>query len=161
MLFDPGVIEPDIYTVLTADATLSDLLAVDNLPNGYQQGVYAHISPETDPVSRKPPRFPLIVFTREGSFGADQITIGKTRVVSTPYYRINVYGMSSGAMSMVQVQSIANRVAELLDGRYVTSTNPCILYKRESTDMVYEDQSGGRVVFCATLLYKITAQVIS
>jgi hypothetical protein len=161
MVFEPGVIEEDIYTLLSGDATLADLLAVDNLPNGYQQGIYAHISPETDPVSRKPPRFPLIVFTREGSFSTDQITIGRTRVISTPVYRINVYGMSSGSISMVQVQSIANRVAELLDGRYVTSTNPCLLYKRESTDMVYEDQSGGRVVFCATLLYKITAQVIS
>jgi hypothetical protein len=161
MLFEPAVIEQDIYTVLSGDATLSDLLAVDNLPNGYQQGIYAHISPETDPVSRKPPRFPLVVFTREGTFSSDQITIGKTRVVSNPLYRINVYDMSSGSISMVRIQTIANRIAELLDGRYVTSTNPCILYKRESTDMVYEDQSGGRVVFCATLLYKITAQVIS
>lgn len=161
MLFEPAVIEQDIYTVLSTDSTLADLLAVGNLPNGYQQSIYAHISPETDPISRKPPKFPLIVFTREGSFSSDEITIGKTRVVSTPIYRINVYDMSSGSISMVQVQNIANRVAELLDGRYVTSTNPCILYKRESTDMVYEDQSGGRVVFCATLLYKITAQVIS
>lgn len=44
MVFEPGVIEQDIYTVLSGDATLADLLAVDNLPNGYQQSIYAHIS---------------------------------------------------------------------------------------------------------------------
>jgi hypothetical protein len=40
MAFEPAVIEQWIYETLTGDTTLMGLLAVDNRPNGYQQGVY-------------------------------------------------------------------------------------------------------------------------
>ena len=75
MAFEPAVIEQWIYDTLTGDATLMGLLAPDNKPNGFQMGIYNTIAPQIDPISRKQPTTPYVVFDRAGNGGAQRFAV--------------------------------------------------------------------------------------
>ena len=115
MAYEPAVIEQWIYETLSNDATLQGLLAVDNKPNNYQQGIYNTVAPQLDPVSRKPVQVPYVVFSRAGASGEDEDTLCGGRAFTYPNYRITVWDTESGAMSMARIQTIMSRIDTLLD----------------------------------------------
>ena len=158
MAYEPAVIEQWLYETLSNDATLQGLLAVDNKPNGYQQGIYNTVAPQLDPVSRKPVQVPYVVFDRAGNAGQDQDTICGSRVFTYPTYRITVWDTASGAVSMSQSAAIMSRIDTLLDNQHVSSTSPRFYCRRESTAQTFGLESGGRTDFGVTAVYRMVTQ---
>jgi len=158
MAFEPAVIEQWIYETLTGDTTLMGLLAPDNKPNGFQMGVYNTIAPQIDPVSRKQPITPYIVFDRAGNAGQDQDVLCGSRVFTYPTYRITVWDSESGAMSMSNIQTTMSRIDALLDNQTVTSTTPRLYVRRTSTDQTFSLSDGGRTDFGVTAVYRFVTQ---
>ena len=158
MAFEPAVIEQWIYDTLSGDATLQGLLAVNNLPNNYQQGIYAYVAPQVDPISRKQPKTPYVVFDRAGSGGNDEDTLCGSRVFTYPTYRITVWDTSSGALSMGVISSIMDRVDALLDNQHVSSTTPRFYCRRESTAQTFAMENGGRMDYGVTAVYRFVTQ---
>ena len=158
MAYEPAVIEQWLYETLSNDTTLQGLLAVDNKPNGYQQGIYNTVAPQLDPVSRKPVQVPYVVFDRAGNAGQDQDVICGSRVFTYPTYRITVWDTESGAMSMSRIQTIMSRIDTLLDNQHVSSTSPRFYCRRESTAQTFGLSSGGRTDFGVTAVYRMVTQ---
>ena len=98
MAFEPAVIDQWIYETLTGDSTLMGLLAPDNKPNGFQMSLYNTIAPQVDPISRKQPITPYVVFDRAGNAGQDQDVLCGSRVFTYPTYRITVWDTASGGI---------------------------------------------------------------
>jgi hypothetical protein len=157
MAFEAGVIEGWIYTTLMGDATLDDLLAVDNLPANYQQGVYNTVAPEIDAVSGKPPKFPYIVFSANGS-GQDEAPLCGSRAFARPSFRLVVWDNQSGSISMLRAQQIMDRVDTLLDNQTVTSTSPRFYFRRSSTAETFALNTGGRTDIGVTAVYDAITQ---
>lgn len=158
MAYEPAVIEQWIYETLSGDATLAGLLAVDNKPDGYQQGIYNTVAPQIDVISRKPPQVPYVVFSRDGSGGDDEDTLCGGRAFTYPNYRITVWDTESGAISMSRIQTIMSRIDTLLDNQTVTSTSPRLYVRRFSTDQVFELSDGGRTDYGVTAVYRVVTQ---
>jgi len=158
MAYEPAVIEQWIYETLNNDATLQGLLAVENKPSNYQQGIYSVVAPQIDPVSRKPVQVPYVVFDRAGNAGTDQDVICGSRVFTFPTYRITVWDTESGAMSQYRIQKIMDRIDTLLDNQRVTTTSPVFYCRRESTAQTFGLSSGGRTDFGVTAVYRIVTQ---
>lgn len=158
MAYEPAVIEQWIYETLSGDTTLAGLLAVDNQPNNYQQGIYNTVAPQIDVISRKPPQLPYVVFDRAGSAGADQDVLCGSRTFTYPTYRITVWDTESGAMSMAGIQTIMSRIDTLLDNQRVTTTSPVFYCRRESTAQTFGLSSGGRTDYGVTAVYRIVTQ---
>lgn len=158
MAYEPAVIEQWIYETLSGDATLAGLLAVDNKPEGYQQGIYNTVAPQIDVVSRKPPQVPYVVFSRDGSGGDDEDTLCGGRAFTYPNYRITVWDTESGAISMSRIQTIMSRIDTLLDNQTVTSTNPRLYVRRFLTDQIFELSDGGRTDYGVTAVYRVVTQ---
>lgn len=155
MAFEPAVIEQWIYETLTGDTTLMGLLAPDNKPNGFQMGVYNTIAPQTDPISRKQPITPYIVFDRAGNAGQDQDVLCGSRVFTYPTYRITVWDTASGALSMARAQTIMARIDTLLDGQKVTTTTPNLFCTRDVAGQSFVLSEGGRTDVAVTATYII------
>jgi hypothetical protein len=158
MAFEPAVIEQWIYETLSGDTTLMDLLSTSNQPSGYQQGIYNTTAPQIDPVSRRPPQLPYVVFSRAGNAGQDQDVLCGSRVFTYPTYRITVWDSESGAMSMSNIQTTMSRIDALLDNQTVTSTTPRLYVRRTSTDQTFSLSDGGRTDFGVTAVYRFVTQ---
>jgi hypothetical protein len=152
---DTSTIDSVLFNVLTGDATLMEMLAPDNLPNGYQQSVYGHMVPEIDPVSRKTPRPPYVVFSMESGGGQDEYTLGLVRVLSTPTYRVTVCDTQTGGGSAVLVQEITDRIGQLIDGLIREDTTPSIAFRRMNTNLNFAEQDGGKVYITLDSIYRV------
>lgn len=157
MAFEAGIIEGWIYSTLTADATLDGLLAVDNLPPNYQQGVYNTVAPEIDPVSGKQPKAPFVVFAQAGS-AADEAPLCGSRAFSRPSFRVTVWDTQSGSISMLRAQQIMDRIDTLLDNQRVTSTTPDFYIRRSGTSETFVLNDGGRTDIGVTAVYDAITQ---
>lgn len=157
MSFEAGVIEGWIYATLAADSTLDDLLAADNLPANYQQGIYNTVAPEIDPISRKAPRFPYITFAMGGS-GEDEAPLCGSRAFARPSFRVTVWDNQSGSISMLRAQQIMDRIDTLLDNQTVTSTSPRFYFRRGSTAESFVLNTGGRTDIGVTAVYNAITQ---
>lgn len=158
MAFEPIVLEQWIYETLSNDATLQGLLAVNNLPSNYQQGIYAYVAPQIDPVSRKQPKTPYVIFDRFGSAGNDEDTLCGSRVFTYPTYRVTVWDTTSGAVSMSAIAAIMDRIDTLLDNQTVTSTTPRFYVRRESTAQTFSMENGGRMDYGVMGVYRFVTQ---
>ena len=158
MAYEPAVIEQWIYETLSNDATLQGLLAVENKPSNYQQGIYNTVAPQLDPISRKPVQVPYVVFSRDGASGDDEDTLCGSRVFTYPNYRVTVWDTESGAMSMSRIQTIMSRIDTLLDNQTVTSTSPRLYVRRTSTDQTFGLSDGGRTDYGVTAVYRCLTQ---
>jgi hypothetical protein len=156
MSYEPSVIENWIYDTLKADATLSDLLAPDNKPAGYQQGIYNAIAPQVDPVSRKAPAVPYVVFTLD-SATADETALCGSRAFSRPSYRVTVWDNQTGAISMARVAAIMDRIDTLLDNQFV-STTPKFYIRREIPGQTFTLGNDGRIDYGVTAVYRVVTQ---
>lgn len=158
MAYEPAIIEQWIYETLSGDSTLAGLLAVDNQPNNYQQGIYNTVAPQIDVISRKPPQVPYVVFSRAGSGGDDEDTLCGSRSFTYPNYRVTVWDTESGAMSMSRIQTIMDRIDTLLDNQKVSTTTPRFFCRRVSTDETFALNSGGRTDYGVTAVYRMVTQ---
>jgi len=157
-MYEPKTIEQWIYTTLTADATLQTLLSPDNLPAGYQIGVYSHLAPQVDARSGKEPQTPYIVYSRYGG-DLDTTALNGDRVMANPSYNVVVWDTSSGAISASRAQDIADRVDALLGDKDITSTTPPIYCQRINSDMFVQPSQGGRIDVGVVLQYRFVAFV--
>lgn len=155
--YEPATIETVLYQRLKTDATLMDLLAPNNEPNGYQQSIYAHLVPEIDPVSRKQPKAPYLLFTHEGMSQQDEYGMALNRVLSVCTYRVTVWDTQTGGTSVVGAQTIMQRVCELLDGYIRENVVPGISFRRDSADYTYENAPGGKIFVGATATFIVYA----
>jgi len=154
MSYEIPTIDQWIYETLTGDATLSGLLAVNNLPAGYQQGIYNFIAPQVDPISRKPPQLPYIVFSAMSQSVIER-SLCNGRFLTDSGYRITVWDTASGSASMVAAQNIMARVDTLLDGQKVTTTNPNFFCTRDIAGQTVSLSEGGRTDVAVTATYII------
>lgn len=157
MAYEPKAIEDWIYDTLKGDATLAGLLAVDNRPDNYQQGIYNTLAPEIDPVSRKQPMVPYVVFTLD-SAGEDETVLCGSRVFSRPRYRVTVWDNQTGAVSFARVGTIMDRIDTLLDNQMVTTTTPDFFIQRAIPGQTFSMSAGGRVDYGITAVYRVVTQ---
>ena len=157
-MYEPKTIEQWIYTTLMNDSTLQTLLSPDNLPAGYQLGVYAHVAPQVDARSQKEPQTPYIVFSRYGG-DVDTTALNGDRVMSNPNYNIVVWDTQSGAVSASMAQDIADRVDSLLGDKDITTTTPPIYCQRINSDVMIQPSQGGRIDVGVVLQYRFVAFV--
>lgn len=149
-----ATIDQWIYETLTADATLQALLAIDNLPNGYQQGIYNSLAPQVDPVSRKQPKAPYIVFSLDSQAVMER-SLCNGRFLTDTGYRVTVWDTASGSTSMVRAQNIMAQIDSLLDGKTVTSTSPNLFSTRDISSQSVVLSEGGRTDVAVTATYII------
>jgi hypothetical protein len=157
MAYEPAVIEGWIFTTLSGDATLAGLIAPENKPPNYQQGIYNTLAPDVDPVSRKLPIAPFVVFTLYGA-SADETALCGTRVFANPSYRVTVWDTQSGSVSMTRASSIMDRIDTLLDNQQVTSTSPRFYIRREIPGQTFQLAAGGRTDYGITAVYRVVTQ---
>lgn len=157
MAFEIRVIEQWIYTTLKADATLASLLAVDNLPSNYQQGIYHMVAPQIDVVSRKEPKYPFVVFSNDG-MAEDETALCGSRVFSRPDFRITVWDSSSGSVSTKRAEQIMDRIDTLIDNQRVNSTTPRFYIRRSSSGNSFMLSDGGRTDVGVTAMYSAVTQ---
>lgn len=153
MAIEYATIDQWIFDTLSNDATLADLLAIDNRPPNYQLGVYNMVAPQKDAVSKRPPLCPYVVFTPV-SQAADFVLCGSRDMV-TSTYRVTVWDTQDGTASMVRVQQIMARVETLLDKQRVTTTTPTFFCVRDGLDQLIEMQDGGHVDIAITATFTI------
>ena len=96
-----------LYTTLTGDATLSELLAGDGRVPGHQQGIYMEMAPQVDPVSQRAPVVPLVVI-QLASGGVDERALCGNRIMTYPVVRITGYHRQDGAIALSKLQAIMN-----------------------------------------------------
>ena len=154
MSYEIPTIDQWIYETLSNDATLQGLLAVENKPNNYQQGVYNMIAPQVDPVSRKPVQTPYIVFSSTTQSVIER-SLCNGRFLTDSSYRITVWDTASGAASMARAQTIMARIDVLLDGQKVTTTTPNLFCTRDIAGQTVGLSEGGRTDVAVTATYII------
>ena len=154
MSYEIPTIDQWIYETLSNDATLQGLLAVENKPNNYQQGVYNMIAPQVDPVSRKPVQTPYIVFSSTTQSVIER-SLCNGRFLTDSGYRVTVWDTASGAVSMARAQNIMARIDTLLDGQTVTSTTPNFFCTRDIAGQTVGLSEGGRTDVAVTATYII------
>ena len=152
---ETATIDTVIYNALRADTTLMNLLAPNNLPQGYQQSIYGHIVPELDPISRKQPRPPYIAFMMESGGQQDEYGMALNRAVSMPTYRVTVWDTQTGGGSSVLAQQIADRIGFVLDGLIREDTTPAVAFRRMNSNLMYEDMDGGKIYISISSIYKV------
>ena len=152
---ETATIDTVIYNALRADTTLMNLLAPNNLPQGYQQSIYGHIVPELDPISRKQPRPPYIAFMMESGGQQDEYGMALNRAVSMPTYRVTVWDTQTGGGSSVLAQQIADRIGYVLDGLIREDTTPAVAFRRMNSNLMYEDMDGGKIYISISSIYKV------
>lgn len=143
-----SVISQWIYQTLQNDDTLQTLLCNDNQPLRYQQGIYADLAPQVDPVSGTTPQLPYIIFM-VGDQSTDKSLCGSA-VLRNTQYRVSVWDTANGAVSYSVPNSIMDRVEYLLDNVKVNSTNPTFHISRDGVTQAYEVSDGGRVDVAVT-----------
>lgn len=139
------VVDEWIYDTLTGDATLQDLLAVDNRAPGYQQGVYLYMAPEIDPVSLKQPQVPYIVVRHTDAGQTDEQSMCGGRIVTTSSHQVWCWDTQSGAVSMARVKPIVDRIDTLLNKQSVDATTPPFFLNRSSVSSSVDVSQDGRV----------------
>ena len=154
MSYEIPTIDQWIYETLSNDSTLQGLLAVENKPNNYQQGVYNMIAPQVDPVSRKPVQTPYIVFSSTTQSVIER-SLCNGRFLTDSGYRITVWDTASGAASMARAQTIMARIDVLLDGQKVTTTTPNLFCTRDIAGQTVGLSEGGRTDVAVTATYII------
>jgi hypothetical protein len=154
MAIELATIDTWIYSTLKADTTLSDLLAPDNLPAGYQRGIYSLLAPEVDQISGKQPMTPFVVFAPTGQESEHVLCGARDMVRST--YRVTVWDTQSGSLSLARAQTIMARIDTLLDRVKVTTTTPPIWCQRETLEQSVDLNNGGRTDVAVTATYTIT-----
>lgn len=155
MSFESFEVENWIYDTLYTDSTLQTLLAnLANSVKNYQQGIYAHIAPEVDPISSKSPLLPYIIIQRADG-GSDEKSLCGSTSFTYPNYRILVWFSQSGSVSFSRIKDIANRVDTLLNNVSVTTTTPYFSIFRESTNNIIQVEEDGKVYYAAVLSYEI------
>ena len=148
-----SVISQWIYETLSNDGTLQLLLANDNQPVNYQQGIYADLAPQIDPISGVSPQLPYIIFM-VGDQTTDRALCG-TSIMRNTQYRVSAWDTANGAVSYSVPNSIMDRVEYLLDNVKVNSTYPTFYIARDSTTQAYEVSDGGRVDVAVTSTYTV------
>jgi hypothetical protein len=154
MSYEIPTIDQWIYETLTGDATLAELLAPDNKPNGYQMGIYNSVAPQIDPISRKQVQVPYVVFSSTSQTVVER-SLCNGRFLTDSGYRITVWDTASGAVSMVRAQNILARIDTLLDGQTVTSTTPDLFCTRDVAGQSFVLSEGGRTDVAVTATYII------
>lgn len=154
MSYEIPTIDQWIYETLTGDATLAELLAPDNNPNGYQMGIYNSVAPQIDPISRKQVQVPYVVFSSTSQTVVER-SLCNGRFLTDSGYRITVWDTASGAVSMARAQNILARIDTLLDGQTVTSTTPDLFCTRDVAGQSFVLSEGGRTDVAVTATYII------
>jgi hypothetical protein len=154
MSYEIPTIDQWIYETLTSDATLAELLAPDNKPNGYQMGIYNSVAPQIDPISRKQVQVPYVVFSSTSQTVVER-SLCNGRFLTDSGYRITVWDTASGAVSMARAQNILARIDTLLDGQTVTSTTPDLFCTRDVAGQSFVLSEGGRTDVAVTATYII------
>jgi hypothetical protein len=154
MSYEIPTIDQWMYETLSGDATLLGLLAVDNKPNGYQQGIYNNTAPQIDPISRKAVQAPYIVFSVDSQATMER-SLCNGRFLTNTAYRVTVWDTASGAISMTRAQNIMARVDALLDGQTVTTTTPALFSTRDISGQSFVLSEGGRTDVAVTATYII------
>lgn len=154
MSYEIPTIDQWIYDTLSADTTLLNLLAPDNKPNGFQQGIYNSVAPQIDPISRKPPVAPYVVFSVDSQSVMER-SLCNSRFLTDTVYRLTVWDTASGAVSMTRAQTIMGRVDTLLDSQKVTTTTPNLFCTRDITGQSFVLSEGGRTDVAVTATYII------
>lgn len=153
MAYEFATIDAWIYQTLSEDATLAGLLAVDNRPPDYQQGIYNMVAPEIDPISRKQPAVPFIVFAAVSQ--SQERAVCGTSYRGINGYRVTLWDNDSGSVSATRAQTIMARVDTLLGDKTVTTTTPNLYCTRETADQTYTLNDGGRTDIAVTATYQI------
>lgn len=154
MSYEIPTIDQWIYDTLSADTTLLNLLAPDNKPNGFQQGIYNSVAPQIDPISRKQPMAPYVVFSVDTQSVMER-SLCNGRFLTDTVYRLTVWDTASGAVSMTRAQNIMSRIDTLLDGITVTSTTPNLFSTRDIVGQSFSLSEGGRTDVAVTATYII------
>lgn len=154
MSYEIPTIDQWIYETLSGDATLLGLLAPDNKPNGYQQSIYNSVAPQVDPVSRKPPQAPYVVFSVDSQATMER-SLCNGRFLTNTGYRVTVWDTASGAVSMTRGQTIMARIDTLLDGQTVTTTSPNLFCTRDMSSQSFVLSEGGRTDVAVTATFII------
>ena len=154
MAFESLNIEAWLYSTLSGDSTLQTLLAkaADNVMN-YQQGVYAHIAPTMDPISKASPVLPYIVFQRISNYSNDVNALCGNTALSYPSYRVLVWNGNSKSMGLGTIKEIADRVDTLISNAIVTSYTPAFNCLRMNTDNIINVSDDGKIYYAAVLEY--------
>lgn len=151
------VVDEWIYDTLTADATLQDLLAVDNRAPNYQQGIYLYMAPEKDPISLRQPQVPYIVVRHTDGGQEDTQSMCGGRIVTSSVHQVWCWDTQSGAVSMARIKGIVDRIDTLLNKQSVNSMTPVFFLNRRSVNSSVDVSQDGRVdngislVFVATI----------
>lgn len=148
-----AVISQWVYETLQNDDILQALLCTENQPLRFQQGVYADLAPQVDPVSGVTPQLPYIVFM-VGDQTADKTLCGSAGMRTTQY-RISAWDTANGVVSYAVANSIISRVEYLLDNVKVTSTTPTFHMSRDGVTQAYEVSDGGRVDVAVTAMFTV------
>ena len=139
------VVDEWIYDTLSGDATLQDLLAVDNRAPNYQKGVYLYMAPEKDPVSLRQPQVPYIVVRHTDAGQTDETSMCGGRIVTTSSHQVWCWDTQSGAVSMARIKGIVDRIDTLLNKQTVDSTSPVFFLNRSSVSSSVDVSQDGRV----------------
>ena len=151
------VVDEWIYDTLTADATLQDLMAVDNRAPNYQQGIYLYMAPEKDPISLRQPQVPYIVVRHTDGGQEDTQSMCGGRIVTSSVHQVWCWDTQSGAVSMARIKGIVDRIDTLLNKQSVNTTTPVFFLSRASVNSSVDVSQDGRVdngislVFVATI----------
>jgi hypothetical protein len=155
------VVDEWIYDTLTADATLQDLLAVDNRAPNYQQGIYLYMAPEKDPISLRQPQVPYIVVRHTDGGQEDTQSMCGGRIVTSSVHQVWCWDTQSGAVSMARIKGIVDRIDTLLNKQSVNTTTPVFFLNRTSVNSSVDVSQDGRVdngislVFVATITLEV------
>ena len=157
MAFEPLYAEQWMYSTLKSDATLQTALAkVNNAVKDYQIGVYSHLAPEKDPVSKLVPKTPYIVYSYVGTDQRDLDVLCGDTYLTTPVYRVIVWHSQSGAVSFNTIKSIAERIDLLLNNQTATVSGVSFYCQRFDSEMPIQVDNDGRVDFGLSMLYRFT-----
>ena len=155
------VVDEWIYDTLTADATLQDLIAVDNRAPSYQQGIYLYMAPEKDPISLRQPQVPYIVVRHTDGGQEDTQSMCGGRIVTSSVHQVWCWDTQSGAVSMARIKGIVDRIDTLLNKQSVNTTTPVFFLNRTSVNSSVDVSQDGRVdngislVFVATITLEV------
>ena len=151
-------IESWLYDTLNNDSDLRDLLAVTTKSPGYQQGVYSMLVPQVDPISKKSPLCPYVVYVAQDATD-DVRTICGQRILSYPTYTITVWDRQNGNVSFNRIAPIINRVDELIDNQYVNDTTGIFVCNRLRSSIQMPVPESGRVDYGISHTYRFTMQL--
>ena len=153
MAFEPILMEEWIYDTLTADSTLKGYLAIDSNVPGFQKGIYLHIAPEIDPISKTVPQNPYVVIQHVGNFKQDDIVMCGDVAFTYHQYRVTVWYSQKGAVSYKKLKNIADRIDYLLSNKKITTVTPNFTTRRFSATNIMDVAADGRIDYGMVLTY--------